>query len=168
MLYERFVRKLAAGDTSCARRIPEVRVVRRYPLSLTDVAAASPTAGDHSTLKQRRMAAAGAATVADSIADWWVNYSGVGVGLRGGTWSYTGVNHTTFHFRSTRLVPGVSVTGRCDWIVPTGAVTATVTVRSSGSSERIHMTWSLNRQRARAAITGTGGGRVLRLSMLAP
>ena len=143
-------------------------MVRRYPLGLAPWAPATSPAGDHSTLEQRRMAAAGAATVADSIADWWVNYSGVGVGLRGGTWSYTGDDHTTFHFVSTRLVPGVSVTGRADWIVPTGAVTATITVRSSGTSERIHMSWSLNRQRARAVITGTAGGRVLHARMLAP
>ena len=64
-------------------------MVRRYPLGLSDVGAATSTAGDHSTVRQRRIAAAGAATIADIIADWWVNYSGTGVGLRGGTWSWT-------------------------------------------------------------------------------
>lgn len=168
VLYERFVRKLSAGDTSCARRIPEVRVVRRYPLGLSDVGAATATAGDHSTVPQRRIAAAGAATIADIIADWWVNYSGTGVGLRGGTWTWSGDKHTVLHFTNTRLVPGVAVTGRADWILPTGAVTATVTVRAGTTTERLHMTWSLNRQRAVAAITGTAGGRVLHARMLAP
>ena len=103
-------------------------MVRRYPLGLSDVGAATSTAGDHSTVRQRRIAAAGAATIADIIADWWVNYSGTGVGLRGGTWTWSGDKHTVLHFTNTRLVPGVAVTGRADWILPTGAVTATVTV----------------------------------------
>ena len=168
VLYERFVRSLSPGNTTCAARVPEVRVVRRYPLSLSDVPGAVSTTGDRSTLVQRRMSAAAADTVADVISDWWVNYSGVGVGLRGGTWSYTGANHTVFHLASTRLVPGVAVTGRVDYIVNTGAVAATVTVRSAGTAQRIHMTWSLNQRLGRAAITGSGGGRVLRLRMLAP
>ena len=48
-IYEHFVRTLSAGDTSCAERTPEVRVVPSFPLGLSGVAPALPSAGDGST-----------------------------------------------------------------------------------------------------------------------
>ena len=41
-------------------------------------------------LRARRTGRAAALTVADLLDRWWNNYSGSGVGLRGGTLSYTG------------------------------------------------------------------------------
>jgi pimeloyl-ACP methyl ester carboxylesterase len=167
-IYERFVRSLRTGDTSCAARTPQLRVPGRYPLHLRNVAAAHSTAGDRSTLRERRMAAAGAETVADTVAEWWANYSGVGAGLRGGTWSYSGGNTTTFDLAKTRLVPGVSVTGKATWGYYTGVVSGVVTVRAGTTSERVHLRWSLNHPGAQATITGTAGSRPLHLRMLAP
>ncbi len=168
VIYERFVSTRSPGNTSCAARVPELHTVGRYPLKLAQVAQARPVAGDRSTLGERRMAAAGAATVADSLADWWANFSGVGKGLRGGRWSYSGSNTTTFRFTKTVLVPGVSVTGTTRWVYSTGAVTVNVTVRAGGTALPLRMTWSLNDRLGRASITGTSGGRPLRLTMLAP
>ncbi len=76
---------------------------RQYRLHLRNVVAATTTAGDRSNLRERRMAAAGAETVADTIAQWWTDY--VGTGLRGDR-SYSGGNTTTFRFAKTRMVPG--------------------------------------------------------------
>ncbi len=168
VIYERFVRTLSPGDTSCASRVPEVRVVGRYPLNLGDVAPATAKAGDQSTLRERRMAAAAAATIADAIQDWEVNYSGVGVPLHGGKWTYSGDLHTVFQFTKAKLVPGVAVSGRTGWDYRTGPVTADVTVTVGTKSVKLHMTWSLNQRLGKAAITGTAGGRHLRLTMLAP
>ena len=46
--------------------------------------------GGAAPLRARRAGTAAAAAVADLMDRWWNNYSGHGVGLRGGTWTYTG------------------------------------------------------------------------------
>jgi hypothetical protein len=167
-IYEHFVAHLAAGDTSCASRTPEVRVVPSFPLSLAGVAPASPSPGDHSTLTDRRIAAAGAEMVADAIQRWWVNYSGTDVGLRGGTWSYTGTSDIVFTFHRAAFVPGVRVSGTASWQYSTGVVRGTVTVRDGGTTEHLRLAWSEQVRAAVAWLTGTAGGRTVRLHMLAP
>jgi pimeloyl-ACP methyl ester carboxylesterase len=168
-IYEHFVQTLAAGDTSCASRTPEVRVVHSFPLSLAGVAPALPSAGDGSTLRDRRVAAASAAAVADALQRWWANVSGSGVGLRGGRWSYTGGDLTVFTLRNVAFVPGVRVTGTVRWRYSTGRVRAVVVARAPGGGvERLRMAWSLQVRAARARIVGAAGGRTLRLHMLAP
>ncbi len=168
-IYEHFVRALSAGDTSCAERTPEVRVVPSFPLGLSGVAPALPSAGDGSTVRDRRVAAASAAAVADALQRWWANLSGSGVGLRGGTWSYTGGDLTVFTLRNVAFVPGVRVTGTVRWRYSTGRVRAAVVARTAGGvAERLRMAWSLQVRAATAHLTGTAGGRTLRLHMLAP
>ena len=167
-IYEHFVRDLSAGNTSCASRTPEVRVVPSFPLSLRGVAPASPSPGDGSRLTDRRMAAAAAATVADAIQRWWVNYSGTDPGLRGGTWSYTGNTDIVFTLHRTAFVPGVRVTGTASWGYWTGAVRGTVVVRYGGRTEHLRLAWSERVRAAVARLDGTAGGRTLRLHMLAP
>ena len=168
VLYERFVSDLSPGDTSCARRTPEVRVVPRFPLSLSGMAPALPSPGDQSTLRDRRIAAASAAAVADVLQRWWANLSGSGVGLRGGAWSYSGANLTTFALHNVAFVPGVKVSGTVHWNYSTGRVRATVVTRTGGMVERLRMAWSLQVRAARGRLVGSEGGRALHLHMLAP
>jgi pimeloyl-ACP methyl ester carboxylesterase len=167
-IYERFVRDLTPGDTSCAGRTPEVRVVPRFPLTLAGMAPAHASPGDESTLTDRRIAAAGAAAVADALQRWWANLSGSGVGLRGGRWSYSGGDLTTFTLHDVAFVPGVKVSGTVTWRYSTGRVRANVVTHAGGEVERLHMAWSLQVRAARGRLTGTAGGRTLRLHMLAP
>lgn len=167
-IYARFVRDLSPGDTSCAGRTPEVRVVPSFPVTLAGVAPAAASAGDGSTITDHRIAAAAAAAVADVLQRWWANLSGSGVGLRGGTWSYSGGNVTTFVLHGVQFVPGVPVTGTVRWNYSTGRVRATVAARAAGVAERLRMAWSLQVRAAVARIDGTAGGRELRLHMLAP
>jgi pimeloyl-ACP methyl ester carboxylesterase len=167
-IYERFVRDLNPGDTSCARRTPEVRVVPKFPLSLAATAPVHRSPGDRSTPTDRRIAAAGAAAVADVLQRWWANVSGSGVGLRGGRWSYSGGDLTTFTLHDVALVPGVKVSGTVRWRYSTGRVRANVVTRAAGEVERLHMAWSLQVRAAGGWLRGTAGGRRLRLHMLAP
>ncbi len=69
----------------------------------------------HAPLRSRRAAAAAAATVADLLDRWWNNYSGHGVGLRGGTWTYTGGRTVRFRLDGVRLVRDLAVSGRAVW-----------------------------------------------------
>jgi hypothetical protein len=167
-IYERFVRALSPGDTSCAHRTPEVRVVPSFPLSLAGMAPAHRSPGDGSTSTDRRIAAASAAAVADVLQRWWANLSGSGVGLRGGRWSYSGGDPTTFTLHDVAFVPRVKVSGTVTWRYSTGRVRANVVTHAGGEVERLHMAWSLQVRAARGRLTGTAGGRTLRLHMLAP
>lgn len=168
-IYQRFVRRLATGDTSCTRRVPPVRVVARFPLTLAGMAPALPSPGDRSTLPDRRLAAAAAATVADVLERWWVNYSGSDRGLRGGRWSYAGDRTTVFTLHGVAGVPGVAVSGSVRWQTIAGGVAARVTVRAPGGARAaLALHWSMRGPAAQARIRGWAGGRPLRAHMLAP
>ena len=96
-IYVRFVKTLDSGDTTCARRVPEPHLVHAVP---------GADRGRRRRLGRRRethrrgaiagLRAAAAATVADVLARWWVNYDGTSVGLRGGAWSYEGDDPVVF------------------------------------------------------------------------
>ncbi len=64
--------------------------------------------GDESRPAARRAAAVAAATVADAIQRWAVNYSGESRGLRGGRWSYTGRRHRRGSSSTARASPPTS------------------------------------------------------------
>ena len=46
---------------------------------------------------------------------WWNNYSGSGVGLRGGTFSYTGNDVVKLRLKRYRLLQGLAVSGLATW-----------------------------------------------------
>jgi hypothetical protein len=168
LIYENFVRTLTPGDTSCAARIAPVRVVLRYPLSLAQVTPALASAGNKASPAARQLAAAAAATVADAIDQWWVNYSGTDRGLRGGRWSYRGYPTTVFTFKRTQFVPGIAVSGSASWSYDDGPVVAHVTVTGGGASGSLTMRWSMQGPASEATFSGTVGGAPLRAHMLAP
>ena len=64
--------------------------------------------------RSERVAKLTALTVADLQDRWWNNYSGHGVGLRGGTFTYTG-DDASFRLRRLQLVKGLGVSGRAVW-----------------------------------------------------
>jgi pimeloyl-ACP methyl ester carboxylesterase len=168
-IYVHFVKTLDAGNTSCARRIGEIHTVSRFARKLSAVAPARSTAGDESTRRDRRLAAAAAATVADVVERWWVNYDGTGVGLRGGTWSYSGDGPVSFRLHGVSFVPGVRVSGSVRWFLDGGIVTARVHARAFGGTVgSLHFRWSKHIRKSHALIAGRVDGRLLRASMLAP
>jgi hypothetical protein len=135
-MVRRFVRTLSAGDTSCAARIAEVRVVDRFPRRAAGAVPASPRPGDRSTVADPRVAAVAAATIADAIRRWTLNYGGTGRGLRGGSWRWSGDRVTRFRFDGARFARDVRVDGRATWRLGTGAVRADLTVRGAAASGR--------------------------------
>ena len=168
VIYLHFVADLRAGRHVV--RAPHARGAGRAGLRALCTAVAPARAGrrDASTLLDRRVAAAAAATVADALQRWWVNYDGTGVGLRGGRWSYSGGNLTTFVLRRDVFVPGVAVSGTVHWTYTTGRVRAVLVVHAGGTVERLRMRWSEQVRAARADIDGHADGRPLHAHMLAP
>jgi TAP-like protein len=168
-LYIRFLRRLDAGNTRCAEEIGDVHLVPRFWRSIRGVRAARPADGDRSKARDRRLATAAATTVADVLARWWVNYDGTSVGLRGGTWSYSGDGPIVFRLRDVRFVPGVAVSGTARWFRRTGRVRAEVSVRGPrGLTGSVRIGWSAHAQLGQARLRGRIGGRLLRATMLAP
>ena len=168
-LVRRFVATLSAGDTSCAEHIEEVRVVDRFPLEAADADPAAPAADDHSSRLGRQVAAVAAATVADALERWQINYSGHGAGLRGGTFSYRGDDPIVFRFAGTRFASDVAVSGTARWDLQSGPLEADLrVVGPEGLKERLLIRWDVQAELAHATLDGTAGGAPLHATMLAP
>jgi pimeloyl-ACP methyl ester carboxylesterase len=168
-IVRRFVDTLAAGDTSCAQRIEEVRVVDAFPVMASDAEAARPGAGDASTTLDRQVAAVAAATLADAVQRWAINFSGHSRGLRGGRWSYTGGDVVRFRFDRTRFASDVAVSGQAQWSTLDGPISAHLRVAGPGGlRERLTLGWNMQAQLATATIDGVAGRRPLHATMLAP
>ena len=110
-LVREFTRRPHRPPASCAGRTTRVDAPGIFPRSVAD-------------LGRRRTVDA---TVADVIDRWWNNYSGRGVGLRGGTWRYAGSKVVRFRLDGVRLVDDLAVTGRVVWDRYAGTVTSDVT-----------------------------------------
>ena len=168
-LVRRFVETLSAGDVSCASRIEEVRVVDRFPATAAEAAPAAPRPGDRSTPAARRAASVAAATVADAIQRWALNYGGRGAGLRGGRWSYDGDDVVHFRFERARFARDVAVSGTATWHRLTGPVVARLLIAGPrGARGRLRVRWNMQRRLAVASFAGRLGGRRLAATATAP
>jgi pimeloyl-ACP methyl ester carboxylesterase len=168
---------LTPSVLACAPLVPPVRAVGTYVSSFLAVPGATAWAGSSVSADGLRAAAATADTVADVLDRWSNNYSGVGVGLAGGTWWYDGDAVTTFHLTNVRLTKDLAVSGTVVWarfghtvkvdlvvkeVTPAGAL-----VRG-GVNGTISGSWNTRAVGAVAVLSGTLGGKTLRASLLAP
>lgn len=165
VIVRRFVVAESAGSTACAGRIPAVRMVEQFALRVADaIPAQVASTADHSTPRDRKVAAASAETVADALARW-VNMGGSsGVGLRGGSFTTNGSSLIRFTLTADRWAADLPVSGAATWDQTTGGVLARVAVAGG----RLTMSWSDGVNGATATITGNLGGRAIDLSMPAP
>ncbi len=156
---------LPAALRRCARDVPPIRAPGTFPRSLADVAPAHPAKSVPTSL--RRAGHAAALTVADLQDRWYNNFSEEGVGLRGGTWTYTGDPvHFTLH--GVRLVPGEAVSGKAVW--DRYAHTMRVDLTLAGSGPHGHLTghWDTRKPGAVGVLTGKLRGKPVRLLFPAP
>ena len=115
-IVQRFVQTLDPGDTSCTSKVVEVHLVPKFATRAQDVDPATAGHGNQGTDADLRIAAATAYTVGDVLARWWVNFSGVDKGLRGGRFSYTSPSNLTFFtLDKLRWVNDVQVSGKVRW-----------------------------------------------------
>ncbi len=146
---------------ACAERVPPVRALEAFPRRLSGV----PSARGSGSEQGRRLVAAAALTAADLPDRWWSNYSGHGVGLRGGTWRYRGDRVVRFTLRGYRLVPGVPVGGTVRWDRERGRIQVRLRLPGHG---RLSGAWSTRRPGAVAVLRGRLDGSVVRASLPAP
>jgi pimeloyl-ACP methyl ester carboxylesterase len=159
-IVRRFVRTLDAGDTSCAAGYNEMRLVDRFARSSKWLAWKGP---------QRRTARVAAATVGDVIARWWGMYTSSGVGLRGGSFTTTGLNHVKWRLDHVRWVRDVAVSGTASWDRTSGQVRASVKVEGDGARPgNLRLRWNDWEPTASATAVGTLGGEQVRFTFPAP
>lgn len=164
----RLVETLSPGNTTCAARIPEIRTVPYFAEHAADLAPAHALAGNQGTILDLQIAAAAVQSAGDAVARWWVNLSGAGVGLRGGTFQYSGDSLTTFRLNDFRWTKDVAVSGSVRWH-SNGLIDAKLAVVSNaGESGFVTISWPGTTAHARANVSGMIGGRKIVATMYAP
>ena len=151
------------GDVSCAATTyQEVRTVESFPTQLADVAPASG-----GSVHGGQVARAVADTVGD-IFPRWMNALGYdGVGLRGGTFTSTGLEIVRFRLSGLVYVIDLRVSGGVDWNRFTGEIKAEVNF-SGAATGRLTLTWNDYDHHAVATVTGNVDGEAVSLTMPAP
>jgi TAP-like protein len=158
-----FVRSRSPGDTSCASQYQEVRTTDEFPQRLKDVATPSGSGSG----KLRRVASAVTSTVGDLFPRWFAMLGEEGVGLRGGTFTTTGLDLVRFRLSGLRWVENLAVSGRVTWDRATGDVTANVTCARAATC-RLAISWNYNDTHAVATITGKINGDRVSFTLPAP
>jgi pimeloyl-ACP methyl ester carboxylesterase len=141
---------------ACAKDVPPVRALGSFP---RPVGATAPA---------RRVARLAALTVADLPDRWWNNYSGHGVGLSGGTFTYAGDRVVTFRIAGYSLVRGLNISGRAVWDRYGETMTVDLTLRSHGRTGRLAGSWDTRSPGARVTLTGGLGSDGVRVTVPAP
>jgi pimeloyl-ACP methyl ester carboxylesterase len=158
-----FVRSRSAGNTSCASNYQEVRTTDEFPLRLGDLTA-PPGPG---TVRQRRVASATTSTVGDLFPRWFALLGEEGVGLRGGTFTTTGLDVVRFHLDGVKWVENLAVSGRVVWDRATGEITANVTCALAADC-KLNIVWNYNAAHAVATVNGKIDGAKVSFAMPAP
>jgi len=161
-LVRRFMDTLAAGDESCARSVPAVRLVAAFARHARELPAAQAARGNHARPEALRVVTAAWLTAEDAIARAVENGGGSGLGLRGGT--FTAVAHRggyrlTLH--EVQWTEDVSASGRIDWPGRTGGVHATLYLQTPQGNGTLELSWPEGVSEARATARGRLGGRVI-------
>ncbi|MBA3913346.1 MAG: alpha/beta fold hydrolase [Acidobacteriales bacterium] len=172
-LVRRFLESLDPGDTSCAAKIAEVRMVPRFATTAAQLDPATALPGNQGSATDLRVAAAAAYALGDVLDLYWVNYSGHGVGLRGGTWSYSSNasgDGYLFDLEQVRWTNDVTVSGRFTWdYYKPGTVTGQLAVSGpNGESGNVTISFDSREADAQATISGTIRGKQIVASMYAP
>ncbi len=154
------------GVLRCAREVEPVRALGTVPRTFADI---TPARSRHVLPPRlRRVGPAAALTVEDVVDRWWNNYSGSGVGLRGGTFSYTGSSVVRLRLKRYRLLQGLAVSGLAIWDRDRRWMTVDLLLHGAVRGH-LHGGWDTRAVGARAILHGrVGGHRVRRLGFRAP
>ncbi len=168
---ERIVRAFVRSPGSerrvsrCAKAVEPVRALGLVPRTLVGITPAR--AGRALPTRLRRAGPAAALTVADVMDRWWNNYSGSGVGLHGGTFSYTGYSVVKLRLEGYRLLQGLAVSGLATWDRDRERMTVELSL-DGALHGRLRGGWHTRAVGAQAVLRGEVGGRPVRLTFPAP
>jgi len=169
-IVRRFITTLSPGDISCASTIRPGRLVPTFVKRALDAIPADPQPGNMAISRDLALASAAVQTAGDAIARWYINYTGQGVGLRGGHWSYVQpAEIVRYTLRHTLWAEDLAVSGTATWNTSTGAVEATLTYENAeGEPGYVTAVWNDRDHLAVAQLSGSIGKRTIHASMPAP
>jgi pimeloyl-ACP methyl ester carboxylesterase len=164
-----FIQTLDVGDTSCATRTPDQKVVPAFPDGVARAPAAQ-SAGpiDQSTDLERRTAWTAAWTLGDALARQRFS----GLGLRAGTYSAStpsGAPGPRINFDQTEFVSGEAISGHASYDRTQLSVKSNLQVSGPGAtSGTLRIAFKTGVQNAQATIKGRLDGNRIRLVTPAP
>ncbi|HTT98989.1 MAG TPA: alpha/beta fold hydrolase [Rhizomicrobium sp.] len=170
-IIRRFVSTLDTGDTSCAANVKPVRLVPNFVQHAADAIPAAPSSGNTASTAQLAQVSAAVQTAGDVIARWNINYSGSGLGLRGGTWTFTQGGDFIANFTMTNVLwtTDLPVSGTARWNLNNGAVREDIAFTdANGEPATLTARWNDRDHEAVATITGTIGSNKISATMPAP
>ncbi len=169
-IVRRFTASLHMGDVTCAVEIKPVRLTPLFALLTADAIPATPTVGNVANAHELSLASAAMQTASDAIARWYINYSGIDVGLRGGKWRYVQTGGiVNFMLDGARWSRDLAVTGSIRWNQVDGDITANLTIAADeGSQGRIRGRWNDHQSYSPARLSGVIDNHALHGIMPAP
>ena len=167
----RFIETLKLDDTSCAANVPPLRLVPRFAVQASQVEPAVAGTGNHANAARLRWASAAVMTAGDVLARLGGNSTGLGVGLRGGTFRIVN-DASLIHVILTdvRWTEDLAVSGKIDRpVTRTGMLHAVLHVTAAdGLTGDLSVEWPEGMANAAAAIRGTLGGATVLARAPAP
>jgi hypothetical protein len=160
---------LEVGDDRCAAAVPSVPLVPRFTRRLHELDPAQALPGNEGDEEALRLVSAALLTTADVITRAAENWTGSGLGLRGG--EFTAAKQDEGHqliLHEVRWTEDLAASGRIDWPGRSGVVRADLEVRSPEASGQLEITWPEGVSDAHASVHGTLGGKVIAAEAAAP
>jgi TAP-like protein len=174
VIVRQFLSTHSAGNTSCAHHVPAQYVVPAFPTSVGNAPQAVPAGtSDHSTQLDRQAAWVTTETIGDALERWFNLLGGPGYGLYGGSFKVSGAYYSygslVLHFKSTRFVPNLNVSGTANWNRGSSQLKAKLSLTGPrGLKGTLQIEWSTSEAGAIASERGTIGGRSVALEMPVP
>ena len=160
-------------DAACARSVPAIHTVGRYPYRISAQPPLRPSARSSTPRPALQLAAAAVSTAGDAIARNEATAVSLDRGLFGGT-VHASDDGTILTLRGDQLVPEVAVSGQVTLTAPANPsdgqiATATLTASAPGlPTGSFKATWSTTGLKAEAVLRGTVGDRRVSGTMPAP
>jgi hypothetical protein len=156
-----FVDTLQPGDTTCAGKVPPVRLVPRFAVHAAQLDPAVALRGNRADPEQLRWITAAVMTAGDVLARLGGNSTGQGVGLRGGTFSVvSGPAVTGITLDKVHWTEDLAISGEVDKpLARTGTVRARLHMAGAGAlTGDLHVEWPEGIAGSIAVIRGTVDG----------
>ncbi len=157
-------RDIPEAIVQCAKDVPTVRTVGRYPVTYAQTQL--PPGTPNTT--RNRLAMTAINTAADIVDRWFQSSEDYGSGLRGGTWSYTGYPKVEFALEGVKLVADLPVTGWISWNTTNGNLRCALTFPATSGLRRVDATWNTIIAGAQASVAISGASGSFNLELLAP
>ncbi len=167
----RFIEALEPGDTSCAAKVPPVRLVPRFAVHAAGMDPAPASPGNRADPEQLRWISAAVMTAGDVLARLGGNSTGQGVGLRGGTFqAVSGPVSIRVTLSKVHWTDDLAVSGEIDKpVARTGTVRATLNLTGPGAlTGNLKVEWPEGTANSVAAIRGTLNGATVAARTAAP